>query len=190
MLFGMGLTLTPEEDGMLKDVIEPCFAALGLANDYFSFDREYSERQDSGGSSMTNAVWLYMQWHDVSVDEAKERVRQLTIGYEDEFVTRRDTFLNDWSSSSPKLRKYLAGLSQQVIGNVAWSLRCPRYNPHRRYDANAGVENLFDCRGDAPTVGDLQEASRQQRPIRRQDQRRDSARGSPGSSSPRSCRRR
>ncbi|EDU48658.1 geranylgeranyl pyrophosphate synthetase [Pyrenophora tritici-repentis Pt-1C-BFP] len=42
-LFGMGVTLTEEEDAKLEPIRRPCFIAIGLANDYLSFDREYLE---------------------------------------------------------------------------------------------------------------------------------------------------
>lgn len=69
MLFGMGMTLTEEENAELCEVVSPCFAALGLANDYFSFDKEYDELQNSEQQTMTNSIWLYMQWYEICVDE-------------------------------------------------------------------------------------------------------------------------
>ena len=64
MRFGMGFTLTREEEERTAPVIKPCFAALGLANDYYSFDIEWKEFQEEKTSdenpTMTNAVWLYM----------------------------------------------------------------------------------------------------------------------------------
>jgi ophiobolin F synthase len=57
MLFGMGVTLTEEEDAQLEHIRRPCFLALGLANDYISFDREYSEFIESGKlKELRNAV--------------------------------------------------------------------------------------------------------------------------------------
>jgi ophiobolin F synthase len=57
LLFGMGMTLTKEEDIRLKPIRETLYAALGLANDLFSFDREYTEFKESGKlQTLTNAV--------------------------------------------------------------------------------------------------------------------------------------
>lgn len=47
MLFGMGMTLTQQEDAQLACIIRPCFAALELTNDYFPFDREMEDAQSS-----------------------------------------------------------------------------------------------------------------------------------------------
>jgi hypothetical protein len=60
-LFGMGMTLSPTEDALLAPFRHPCHAALGLANDYFSFDREYALYIHSGRrQTLSNAVWLHM----------------------------------------------------------------------------------------------------------------------------------
>jgi hypothetical protein len=73
LLFGMGMTLSKEEDAQLDSIRKPCYAALGLANDYFSLDREYTEFQESGESkTLTNSVWLHMQWHHVESSAAKK----------------------------------------------------------------------------------------------------------------------
>lgn len=148
MLFGMGIHLTPEEEAVLKDIIHPAYAACGLTNDYFSFDREWSEREatrrDSAAAEpMKNSVWLCMGWYNLSAKEAKEMVKRETIKYQDDFNTKRRAFEEANSGHSDNIRKCLDGVAQMVVGNVAWSLQCPRYRPELRYDANAAVENLF-----------------------------------------------
>lgn len=73
LLFGMGTILTEEEGRQLESVRKPCYAALGLANDCFSFDRESDEFQacDGEAQTFTNSVWLHMKWHKVDVAAAK-----------------------------------------------------------------------------------------------------------------------
>jgi hypothetical protein len=145
MLFGMGMTLTKEEDEQLAKIIRPCYAALALANDYFSFDREWQESQAEGGSKPLNAVWLYMQWQGVSVPTAKQFVREATNRYEEQFLDLDRQFKSEHAPISDKLDKYLRGLSYQVSGNVVWSLNCPRYHPEYRYDPNAGLEDAIQA---------------------------------------------
>lgn len=147
MLFGMGMTLSPEEDALLKDVVYPCYAALGLANDYFSFDREYSELQESGSESMTNAVWLFMRWRGVNCAAAKDLVKEATTDYEKRFQAISAEFRRVHAPLSEKLDRYLRGLAYQISGNVVWSLNCPRYHPERRYDPNAGIEDDLAAKG-------------------------------------------
>lgn len=148
MLFGMGIHLTPNEESLLKDIIHPAYAACGLTNDYFSFDREWSEREATRKDSvapepMKNSVWLCMGWHNFSALEAKEMVKREIIKCEDEFNNKRRTFLEANPAASDNIRKCLDGVAQMVIGNVAWSLQCPRYRTELRYDPNAAVENQF-----------------------------------------------
>lgn len=162
MLFGMGVQLTDKDDALIKDIVAPAYAALGLANDYFSFDRELQERESSRRGSMdlepmTNAVWLCMQWYNMSISEAKDMVRRETVKYEDEFEHKKREFLHSDPTPPEKLWRCLDGLSQMIIGNLAWSLQCPRYSPALRYDANAGVEKQFlDAK--PPEVEDLRDA--------------------------------
>jgi len=157
MLWGMGMILTPDEDKQLAEIVKPCYAALGLANDYFSFDREWSELTDSGGDKLTNAVWLLMQWHRIDVAEAKQAVRGETNKHEQRFQELRKEFVRT-QKPEKKLIKYLEALSHQVSGNVVWSLNCPRYCPQYRYDPNAGVENLLTMSLRGKRVDDFETA--------------------------------
>ncbi|KAJ6104679.1 isoprenoid synthase domain-containing protein [Penicillium sp. IBT 18751x] len=133
MRFGMGFTLTKDEEERTAPVIKPCFAALGLANDYYSFDVEWKEFQEEKAldrvPTMTNAVWLYMQWENLSIDEAKEKVRQVVHKYECAYQKQMNDFIADEKQCSPKLCEYLKALAFQIPGNIVWSLRCPRYHP-------------------------------------------------------------
>ncbi|KAL6230730.1 hypothetical protein BDW75DRAFT_234182 [Aspergillus navahoensis] len=100
MRFGMGILLSEEEQKMVEPLVKPCYAALGLANDYFSFDIEWEEFQREGDrTTMTNAF---------AAGPGKER---------------------------PCLLEYLKAEGYQIPGNVAWSLRCPRYHPELCGDA-------------------------------------------------------
>ena len=128
MLFGLGMTMSQDELTQVAPITRPCYAALALANDYFSFDVEYEVFKSSPAETMTNAVWLFMHWDGASVAEAKDLVRVNTQKYERQFEHLRK---ESEGSLSPKLRKYLLGLEYQVSGNVIWSLDNPRYHPDR-----------------------------------------------------------
>lgn len=145
MRFGMGILLTNEEEKRVASIVKPCFAALGLANDFYSFDIEWDEFQQMDDTdktpTMTNAVWLYMKWENISIDEAKDRVRQVVRDYETEFQQRMNIFVADQEECSPKLREYLRALAFQIPGNIVWSLRCPRYHPELCIEGEA----LLNC---------------------------------------------
>jgi hypothetical protein len=133
MRFGMGILLTSDEEEILAPIVRPCFAALGLANDYYSFDIEYKEFKESqrveGSHTMTNAVWLYMNWNNLSIDEAKAKVVQVLRGFEKDFQQSANYFIADTKRCRLQLREYLRSLAFQIPGNIVWSLRCPRYHP-------------------------------------------------------------
>ncbi|KAK3306311.1 isoprenoid synthase domain-containing protein [Chaetomium strumarium] len=153
MLFGMDMVLTAEEDALLADIVRPCYASLALANDYFSFDREWAETQSKPAAAsssaaaakptLINAVWLYMQWRGVDAAAAKRLVVEATNRYERQFLSLCEQFRRDHGPVPAKLDRYLRGLAYQISGNVVWSLTCPRYHPEFRYDPNAGLEDAI-----------------------------------------------
>lgn len=128
------MTLTKKEEESLAHIIRPYYASLALANDYFSFDREWQEAQAPKGSKPINAVWLHIQWHGVCASTAKQLVRNASNEYEREFLDLCDKYRNDHGHNSGKIECYLKGLAYRVSGNVVWSLNCPRCNPQYRYD--------------------------------------------------------
>ena len=143
MRFGMGILLTEEEIKTVAPIVKPCYAALGLANDYFSFDVEWKEFQEreSDEGAMTNAVWLFMQWNNVDITTAKRLVREVTNHYEEEYQRRVEKFILKQGRNATKLHTYLRALAYQIPGNIAWSLRCPRYHPELCDEAGRLLEN-------------------------------------------------
>jgi hypothetical protein len=130
MLFGMGMTLTQQEDAQFRCIIRPCYSALALTNDYFSFDREM---EDAQSSTLINSIDIAMRLQRLDIPAAKEVVKQTIRRYEGEFmrlISHRD---RDWAMSD-KIRRYLEAMSYQISGNLVWSLNCPRYNPSYRYE--------------------------------------------------------
>lgn len=158
MLWGMGMALSEEEDDALADVVQPCYAALALANDYFSFEREWDEACHGGPKPM-NAVWLHMHWHGINALAAKAMVKDAANRYESTFLDRSDEFRRNSPIASNKLDRYLSGLAYQVSGNVVWSLNCPRYHPQFRHDSDVTVENALTTVPGGGGNGDRSEPS-------------------------------
>jgi hypothetical protein len=132
----MGMTLTQQEDAQLACIIRPCFAALALTNDYFSFDREM---EDAQSSTLINSIDIAMRLQRLDIPAAKEVVKQTIRKYEGEFMRLISHYARD-GTMSDKIQKYLEAMSYQVSGNLVWSLNCPRYNPSYRYE-------LESCQG-------------------------------------------
>lgn len=57
--------------------------------------------------------------------KTKETVRR----YEAEYYEKVEAFTSDREKCSTNLARYLKAQAYQIPGNVAWSLRCPRYHP-------------------------------------------------------------
>ena len=130
MLFGMGMTLTPQEDAELGRIIRPCFAALALTNDYFSFDREIEEEDTS---VLINSVAIVMHLQNLDTPSAKVVIKDIIRKYEKEFMRQIDEYKQQKGSVPEKSERYMEAMSYQVSGNLVWSLNCPRYNPDYRH---------------------------------------------------------
>ncbi|XP_014550358.1 hypothetical protein COCVIDRAFT_31875 [Bipolaris victoriae FI3] len=134
LLFGMGVTLTEEEDAQLEPIRKPGFIALTLANDYLSFDREYLEFSDSGRENENmsqklsrhlyaleyqisgNVVWSLNspRYHPEAryapnaglEDEltAKSMPEALGINYEARFIRKAEEYPDQPSVINPHLR--------------------------------------------------------------------------------------
>ncbi|KAF3150375.1 hypothetical protein TWF569_004760 [Orbilia oligospora] len=128
-LFGMAIELSDKETNLLADIVRPCFAALSLTNDYFSFEVEYREFLDTGADTLVNCVWLFMQWEKQDVEAAKNTVRRRINEFERDFLRRREELEKCYAEYDPRLLQYLESLFYTIAGNVIWSSTCPRYNP-------------------------------------------------------------
>ncbi|KAK6525835.1 hypothetical protein TWF281_010878 [Arthrobotrys megalospora] len=125
----MGIELSEEETNLLADIVRPCFAALSLTNDYFSFEVEYREFLDTGADTLVNCVWLFMQWEKLDVEAAKNTVHRRINEFERDFLRRREELEKCYTGYDPRLLQYLESLFYTIAGNVIWSSTCPRYNP-------------------------------------------------------------
>lgn len=141
MLWGISLVLSPSEDALLAPIRTLCFSALTLTNDLFSFELEFASMQSTGAETLTNAVWLHMQWYGVDAGTAKDMVRDVIIKYEQEFLAASRALLEEMRPTEEKLERYLTGLMYQISGNAVWHMNAPRYWKEFRYDANAGIED-------------------------------------------------
>ncbi|KAK5084535.1 hypothetical protein LTR05_005613 [Lithohypha guttulata] len=128
MCFGMGIILDDNEIEQVREIAHAAYAALGLCNDYFSFDVEYNDFKRSNKKAMTNIVWLFMHWHGVDITEAKRLARTETRLYELKFLRLQQEADH---TLSLKLRHYVQGLAYQIAGNAAWSTDNPRYHLDR-----------------------------------------------------------
>ena len=57
--------------------------------------------------TLSNAVWLYMQWNDVDVDVAKKMILDVTWQNEDKFLNNCAHYRRENEKMSQKLSRHL-----------------------------------------------------------------------------------
>ncbi len=129
-MFGMGLDIPDDQQQTCLELARPFWLQIALANDYHSWEREHEAAKAHGHTSVTNAIWVLMNKHSMTYEEANavcgERANQYAAEYLHilETVRHRDDLCPD--------AKYLLDLLKfGISGNIAWSMQCPRYHPDR-----------------------------------------------------------
>ncbi|KAF5713947.1 hypothetical protein FGLOB1_3747 [Fusarium globosum] len=117
LTFGMGLTIPDEEYDLCMSLARPGYAALGLTNDLYSWEKERKAAQDMGQDYVFNAIWVIMKQSAIGEEEAKEVCRREIMQSIDQFrgivaKTRADLSL------SRDLRVYIEAVMWSYIGNL------------------------------------------------------------------------
>ncbi|KAF5689539.1 terpene synthase [Fusarium circinatum] len=79
LTFGMGLTIPDEEYDLCMSLARPGYAALGLTNDLYSWEKERKAAQDIGQDYVFNAIWVIMKESGIGEEEAKEVCRREVV---------------------------------------------------------------------------------------------------------------
>ena len=125
---GIGFTLSQEEKQSVAHITHTLYAAIALANDFYSWDKEFSNylRQEKA-LPLVNAVHMIMQWHSVSADRAKKLLKWKIRSLEKKYCSMRDKFLAS-STSTATLCKWFRILELCHAGTTLWSTTTARYN--------------------------------------------------------------
>jgi hypothetical protein len=123
----MALTIRDEEYDLCNDLAKPAYAALGLTNDLYSWEKEREEARRSGQECVFNAIWVIMHERSVREDDAKEICRAEIRKWIDMYCRIVEESRHN-TSLSQDVRTYLEALLFSYVGNLVWSLECPRYN--------------------------------------------------------------
>jgi hypothetical protein len=122
----MALTIPDNEHALCMELARPGYAALGLTNDLYSWEKERREAELQGQDYVFNVIWVIMKERSVTEDEAKGICAELVREYIDEYRdiverTRENTAL------SKDTRAYIEAVLLSIMGNLVWSIYCPRY---------------------------------------------------------------
>ncbi|KAJ0114810.1 hypothetical protein J7T55_004551 [Diaporthe amygdali] len=126
LTFGMGLTIPDDELDICMELARPGYAVLGLTNDLYSWEKERRAAKRANQDYVFNAVWVIMQ--ERSVDEQKAK----TICVEEiqKYAAEYCQIVEDTKENlelSKDVRTYIEAVKFSCIGNLVWSIYCPRY---------------------------------------------------------------
>lgn len=100
-----------------------------LANDYYSFDKEYDEYISLPGSEEPrNSICLLMKQHGKTLPEARLFLKQKMLGLEQEYRSNRKEYEATHQNMPTDLRKFLDAAEYAGSGAFYWCSVCPRYN--------------------------------------------------------------
>lgn len=130
LTFGLALTIPASEVEMCVRLARPGYEAISLVNDIYSWPKEKVEARKAGQPYVFNAVWVVMKEQGCD-EEAALRICRATT------QQRFERFHNIVKKSkdmglSLQSQRYLNAVRQSHVGNLVWSIYCPRY--HRQYN--------------------------------------------------------
>ncbi|RBQ68210.1 hypothetical protein FVER14953_21058 [Fusarium verticillioides] len=127
LCFSMDFKLTLEEEQKTADITSAVYDSWVLVNDYFSWEKEWSNYQSNGATGViANSIFLFMKWHSIEKEEGKEMLRKEIISREDQYCSLKDEFLAK-GAATEKTRQWLELLDLVTAGNFAWSMTTARY---------------------------------------------------------------
>lgn len=125
LTFAMALTVPASELDTCMRLARPGYAAISLTNDLYSWRKEYEDAQKAGQDYVFNAVWVVMKERNCSEQTAISICREQIKCHFTEFErTLQDP---ETKALSKDTRTYLEAVRLSHVGNLVWSIYCPRY---------------------------------------------------------------
>ncbi|PNP59918.1 hypothetical protein FNYG_14764 [Fusarium nygamai] len=153
LCFSMDFKLTPEEEKKTADITSAAYDRWVLVNDYFSWEKEWSNYQSNGATGViANSIFLFMKWHSIEKEEGKKMLRKEIISREDKYCSLKDEFLAK-GAATEKTRQWLELLDLVTAGNFAWSMTTARYRVGAPDVYPASWKHCADKEGDTESLG-------------------------------------
>lgn len=126
LTFGMALSIPDDELELCMELARPGYAAISLTNDLYSWNKEREDARRAGHDCVYNAIWVIMKERSVGETEAKMVCMKQIKHYIKQYCEIVDKVHScDWLSDD--LKTYLEAVKLSHVGNLAWSICCPRY---------------------------------------------------------------
>jgi hypothetical protein len=128
LTFALALTIPEHELELCFRLARPGYSAISLTNDLYSWKKEKKAAEDAGQDHVFNAVWVLMVERSVSEQEAIEMCKEKIT----EDVSAFNATVEDLGTSglSRDAVTYLHAVQSSYIGNLVWSIYCPRYKEY------------------------------------------------------------
>ncbi|KAK2025341.1 geranylgeranyl pyrophosphate synthase [Colletotrichum zoysiae] len=150
--FSLGISLSEAENELVQPIIDAATEGLLLANDYFSWEREYRELASGRSKRIVSAVELFARTKGLSIEAAKDVVKDRIISAELDFCQRRDDLYRVLPDISLELKRWIDCAGLAVSGNHYWCSVCPRQNAWKK-------ETLPNGKGLSTSIGAKRRAS-------------------------------
>ena len=114
--FGCAISIPEKEEEICKKLMLPAVIAASLTNDLFSYEKEFEAAQSTGSLSITNALWVLMNEHSITLEAAKLLCRARIKEEVAKYVQILQTLIhrNDLCSDS---KRYIELMQYSVSGN-------------------------------------------------------------------------
>jgi hypothetical protein len=127
--YGSGIDITAEEVAAIESKLRPVGLACTLANDYWSFPKEMAAFEKGLGYPV-DTVTALQTMEGLSIEESRERVKELVIKYEEEALAVWDELMGPKSTLPENVRRYVQGVYWAAGGANYWSATCLRYHSY------------------------------------------------------------
>jgi hypothetical protein len=122
----MALIIPEDELDLCFELARPGYTALGLVTNLYSWEEEKRAATDVGLDYVFNAIWVIIKESSITEEEAIAICREKI---NDAMSTFNNTRIKiSVSQLSKDMVVYLEAVRYSYIGNLVWSMYCPRYH--------------------------------------------------------------
>ncbi|KAI9768777.1 MAG: hypothetical protein M1839_003962 [Geoglossum umbratile] len=130
--YSHGHKFTDEDYEIMKPVMNAGEKSMLLMNDYYSWQKEYeASSKFKRPGRIVNAIEFLMREESLSMEAAKQKVKNLILEYEDLCILEKTKLYKNNPSLPFHLRKLLEVCGCVVAGAHFWSANAPRYNSRK-----------------------------------------------------------
>ncbi len=126
-MFAMALDIPEDQQQICLDMSRAFWLQIALVNDYYSWDAEEATAKNQGLTTVANAIWVLMNKHAMTLEEAKSACAAKAHEYAEEYLR----VLEEAKAREDLCRDAKTLLDMQrfsISGHLAWRLQSPRYD--------------------------------------------------------------